>query len=135
MAEVEFAPVTLAVEALRARAGVIADSDRDLGLYRDVGRLVAERQAMRLLSLRNAVRAVSGGEPGPEGSVTKLMSGEHQQRVADVLLRIGGADGVLDGDPTLHYSVLFTRALTIAGGTSEVIRTQIAERVLGLPRS
>jgi alkylation response protein AidB-like acyl-CoA dehydrogenase len=133
--EVEFAPVTLAVEALRASACALADSGRDLGLHRDVGRLVAERQAMRLLSFRNAVRAVTGVEPGPEGSVTKLLSGEHQQRVADVLLRIGGADAVLDGDPALHYSVLFTRALTIAGGTSEVIRTQIAERVLGLPRS
>ena len=131
---VEFAPATLAVEALRASAAV-GGPDGDAGLRRDVGRLVAERQAIRLLSFRNAARAVTGADPGPEGGVTKLVSGEHQQRVADVLLRIGGAGAVLDGDPALRYTVLFARALTIAGGTSEVIRTQIAERVLGLPRS
>ncbi|MFE4963766.1 acyl-CoA dehydrogenase [Streptomyces sp. NPDC056660] len=122
--EHEFAPVTRAVEAVREAPD----------LRRDVGRLVAERQAMRLLGLRNAARAVVGGDPGPEGNVTKLLSGEHQQRVADVLVRIGGAEAVLDGDPAVHYSALFTRALTIAGGTSEVVRNQIAERVLGLPR-
>ena len=134
---VEVAPVTLAVEALRASDGALADGGPhgDAGLRRDVGRLVAERQAMRLLSFRNAARAVTGADPGPEGGVTKLVSGEHQQRVADVLLRIGGPGAVLDGDRTLQYTVLFTRAMTIAGGTSEIIRTQIAERVLGLPRS
>jgi alkylation response protein AidB-like acyl-CoA dehydrogenase len=129
--EVEFAPVTLALDALRAAGGDAADS----GLRRDAGRLVAERQAMRLLGVRNAARAVTGADPGPEGSVTKLLSGEHQQRVAGVLTRIGGAEMALDGDPAVHYAVLFTRGLTIAGGTSEIIRTQIAERVLGLPRS
>jgi alkylation response protein AidB-like acyl-CoA dehydrogenase len=124
--EHEFVPVTRAVEAVRASV--------DTGLRRDVGKLVAERQAMRLLSFRNAARAVAGGDPGPEGNVTKLLSGEHQQRVAEVLMRIGGAEAVLDGDPALHYGVLFVRALTIAGGTSEVVRNQIAERVLGMPR-
>jgi alkylation response protein AidB-like acyl-CoA dehydrogenase len=129
--EHEFAPVSRAVEALRRSAG----PGRDGGLYREVGRLVAERQALRLLSFRNAARAVAGGDPGPEGNVTKLLTGEHQQRVADLLMRLGGAQAVLDGDPADQYSALFTRALTIAGGTSEVVRNQIAERVLGLPRN
>jgi alkylation response protein AidB-like acyl-CoA dehydrogenase len=61
------------------------------------------------------------------------LSGEHQQRVAD-LARIGGPELALDGDPAVQYALLFSRGLTIAGGTSEIIRTQIAERVLGLPR-
>jgi len=120
----EFVPVTRAFDAL----------PEDAGLRRDIGRLVAERQAMRLLSFRNAARAVAGGDPGPEGNITKLLSGEHQQRVADLLMRIGGPAAALDGDPALHHGVLFVRALTIAGGTSEVVRNQIAERVLGLPR-
>ena len=47
----------------------------------------------------------------------------------------GGQELALDGDPAVHYAILFTRGLTIAGGTSEILRTQIAERVLGLPRS
>jgi alkylation response protein AidB-like acyl-CoA dehydrogenase len=130
--ETEFCPVTLAVDALRARG----DADRpDSGLLRDLGRLVAEKQAMRLLGVRTAARAVTGADPGPEGSITKLLSGEHQQRVADLLARIGGPELALDGDQEIQYAVLFTRGLTIAGGTSEIIRTQIAERVLGLPRS
>ncbi|WP_332880663.1 acyl-CoA dehydrogenase [Streptomyces sp. NBC_00564] len=120
----DYAPVSRAVEGVRD----------DPTLRGEVGALVAQRQAMRLLSLRNAARAVAGGDPGPEGNVTKLLTGEHQQRVADVLLRTGGAEAVLDGDPAVHYSALFTRALTIAGGTSEVVRNQIAERVLGMPR-
>jgi len=122
--EHEFVPVTRAFDAL----------PEDSGLRRDIGRLVAERQAMRLLGFRNAARAVAGGDPGPEGNITKLLSGEHQQRVADLLMRIGGPAAALDGDPALHHGVLFVRALTIAGGTSEVVRNQIAERVLGLPR-
>jgi len=129
--EVEFCPVTLAVDALGARG----DADGpDSGLLRDLGRLVAEKQAMRLLGVRAAARAVTGADPGPEGSLTKLLSGEHQQRVADLLARIGGPELALDGDPAAHYAILFARGLTIAGGTSEIIRTQIAERVLGLPR-
>jgi 3-oxochol-4-en-24-oyl-CoA dehydrogenase len=131
--EVEFCPVSLAVDALRARGDGTRDV-ADSSLLRDLGRLVAEKQAMRLLGVRTAARAVTGAEPGPEGSLTKLLSGEHQQRVADLLARIGGAGLALDGDPAVQYAVLFTRGLTIAGGTSEIIRTQIAERVLGLPR-
>jgi alkylation response protein AidB-like acyl-CoA dehydrogenase len=77
---------------------------------------------------------VAGADPGPEGSLAKLLSGEHQQRVADLLARIGGPELALDGDPAVQYALLFSRGLTIAGGTSEIIRTQIAERVLGLPR-
>ena len=129
--EVEFCPVTLAVDALRARA----DADEpDSGLLRELGRLVAEKQAMRLLGVRTAALAVAGADPGPEGSLAKLLSGEHQQRVAALLARIGGQELALDGDPAVHYAILFTRGLTIAGGTSEILRTQIAERVLGLPR-
>src|ERR1700751_740288 len=83
--EVEFCPVTLAVEPLRSRGDA---GGPDSGLLRDLGRLVAEKQAMRLLGVRTAARAVTGADPGPEGSITKLLSGEHQQRVADLLVRI-----------------------------------------------
>jgi len=127
--DAEFCPVSLAVDALRD-AGLAADA----GFLRNVGRLVAEKQAMRLLSVRTAARAVTGADPGPEGGVTKLLTGEHQQRVADLLTRIAGVGLALDGDPSVQHAVLFTRGLTIAGGTSEIIRTQIAERILGLPR-
>jgi alkylation response protein AidB-like acyl-CoA dehydrogenase len=106
------------------------------GAERLVGELLAEAQAMVNLNLRRAERAVAGAEPGPEGNVTKLLSAEHAQRVADAALTIlGPAVAIAEGDGgKVSTALLFTRALSIAGGTSEITRNQIAERILGLPR-
>jgi alkylation response protein AidB-like acyl-CoA dehydrogenase len=101
----------------------------------DVGRLLAERQAIVALNLRSAQRAVVGGEPGPEGNVAKLVVAEHAQHVADLALRLAGPDAAFaDGDRSVTYALMYTRQLTIAGGTSEITRNQIGERILGLPR-
>jgi hypothetical protein len=114
---------------------------RDHGRVHDgaasaVGRHVAEAQTMRVVNLRAAERAVAGGEPGPEGNVTKLLSAEHTQRSADLALELLGPDvATLTGVGAAAAQVLlFSRALTIAGGTSEITRNQIGERILGLPR-
>jgi alkylation response protein AidB-like acyl-CoA dehydrogenase len=56
--------------------------------------------------------------------------------VADLAYLLAGAEGVFsDGDeaPAVR-SFIFTRCLTIAGGTSEIVRNQVAERILGMPR-
>jgi alkylation response protein AidB-like acyl-CoA dehydrogenase len=100
------------------------------------GALLSERASMRLLNLRSAERSVAGGEPGPEGNITKLLSGEHTQRTADFGLRLAGANAALleGADAASTASMIFSRALTIAGGTSEINRNQIGERLLGLPR-
>jgi alkylation response protein AidB-like acyl-CoA dehydrogenase len=101
-----------------------------------VGEHLAEAQTLRLLNLRAAERAVAGGEPGPEGNVTKLISAEHMQRSADLALQlVGPGVAVLEDEGALISQVLiFSRAMTIAGGTSEITRNQIGERILGLPR-
>ena len=102
---------------------------------REIGRLLAERQVMGALNLRSAQRAVAGGEPGPEGNVAKLVTAEHAQHVADLALRLAGPGALFaDGDQPVTYALLFTRQLSIAGGTSEITRNQIGERILGLPR-
>jgi alkylation response protein AidB-like acyl-CoA dehydrogenase len=103
---------------------------------REVGEFVAEGAAMRALNLRRVERAVVGGEPGPEGNVTKLLSAEHAQRSADLGRALLGPEAVvLDGEGAMiGNALLFTRALSIAGGTSEITRNQIGERILGLPR-
>ena len=92
--------------------------------------------AMRALNLRRVERAVVGGEPGPEGNVTKLLSAEHAQRAADLALELLGPAAVIPNDDgqAVGQAVIFTRALSIAGGTSEITRNQIGERILGLPR-
>ncbi len=101
-----------------------------------VGQTVAEEASMTALNLRQVERAVAGGEPGPEGNVTKLLSAEHAQRVANVALALTGAEAALSDGPAagVGAAIIFTRCLSIAGGTSEITRNQIAERILGLPR-
>jgi alkylation response protein AidB-like acyl-CoA dehydrogenase len=101
-----------------------------------VGRYLAEGLALRQLNLRSAVRAVAGGEPGPEGNITKLALAEHTGVAAALSLAFAGPDAAfLDGPgAAAARSALSWRAMTIAGGTSEIARNQIAERILGLPR-
>ncbi|WP_007506711.1 acyl-CoA dehydrogenase [Pseudofrankia saprophytica] len=101
-----------------------------------VGRHVAEGLALRQLNLRGAVRAVAGGEPGPEGNVTKLALAEHTGSAAALNLAFAGPGAAfLDGPgAAAGRGALGWRAMTIAGGTSEITRNQIAERILGLPR-
>ncbi len=99
-----------------------------------IGRHVAEGAAMRALNLRRVERAVVGGEPGPEGNVTKLLSAEHLQRGADLALELLGPAALDDDARAVTSAVIFSRAMSIAGGTSEITRNQIGERILGLPR-
>ena len=105
-------------------------------LRQDVGAVVAEHHALTMLDLRRAVRAVAGGEPGPEGNVTKLLGNELDQRLTEVAMRLLGPDAAaIDGDDAYWgYEFLFTRAYTLGGGTSEMSRNTIGERILGLPR-
>jgi alkylation response protein AidB-like acyl-CoA dehydrogenase len=115
---------------------ILRRHDGDDHIRRGVGEHVAEGAEMRALNLRRVERAVVGGEPGPEGNVTKLLSAEHAQRAADLALELLGPAAVIpnaDGQ-AVGQAVIFTRALSIAGGTSEITRNQIGERILGLPR-
>ena len=90
---------------------------------------------MRLINLRSVARAVMGAEPSPEGNVTKLLNSEHGQRVADLALSLSGDSGaVVEGDLAVAQRWMSIRSLSIAGGTSEISRNQIGERLLGLPR-
>jgi alkylation response protein AidB-like acyl-CoA dehydrogenase len=106
----------------------------DAGLRRELGGLLADEQAMRALNLRRVARAVAGAEPGPEGSVTKLLVSVHGQRVAELDMRAVGAAGVDGSMPGVVTSYLYSRCMTIAGGTTEIAKNVIAERILGLPR-
>jgi hypothetical protein len=68
--------------------------------------------------------------------VTKLLSAEHMQRSADLALRLIGPSMAIPNGPGFMAAqiLIFSRAMTIAGGTSEITRNQIGERILGLPR-
>jgi alkylation response protein AidB-like acyl-CoA dehydrogenase len=101
-----------------------------------LGHLLAEAQSIALLGHRATLRTLSGVDPGSGSSVRKLLGVEHEQRVQEMGMALYGADGaVLDGKAQRwEQGFLSTRCLTIAGGTSEVQRNVIAERMLGQPR-
>jgi alkylation response protein AidB-like acyl-CoA dehydrogenase len=101
-----------------------------------LGHLIAEAQSIALLGHRSTLRTLSGVDPGSGSSVRKLLGVEHEQRVQEMGMALYGANGaVLDGKAQRwEDGFLSTRCLTIAGGTSEVQRNVIAERMLGQPR-
>jgi alkylation response protein AidB-like acyl-CoA dehydrogenase len=111
--------------------------------------LVMDAQALHLLGSAAIARAARGDEDVPAQSVLKLLGSEALQRATEDALNAAGPDGLaLHGitapfaplDLDSHYRSRFDRyvrtfAATIAGGTSEIQRNIIAERILGLPRN
>ena len=101
-----------------------------------LGGLLAEAQSLAQLGVRSTLRSLGGLEPGSESSVGKLVGGEFDQRVHEFALDLCGPSGVFTTGEAAGpaYGVLQSKCLTIAGGTSEVQRNVIGERMLGLPR-
>ncbi|HLK45324.1 MAG TPA: acyl-CoA dehydrogenase family protein, partial [Acidimicrobiales bacterium] len=102
----------------------------------------SESRALAGLRGRLVAAALTGRTPGPEASVRKALADAHGQRVLRLAKDLAGARGMLaSGGPSedatsaeWHHGFCFSPALTIGGGTAEVQRDVIAERVLGLPR-
>lgn len=110
--------------------------DRLAGGRIRVGSYLAEENALRLLNLRRVARSVEGAGPGPEGNITKLKLADHMVEGAAIMAALVGPEvALLDGPGVLSGRlVMGARGMAIAGGTSEVTRNQIAERILGMPR-
>jgi alkylation response protein AidB-like acyl-CoA dehydrogenase len=123
------------VESVLRQLARLADA-APAGADLEVGALLAEAQSIRLLGHRATLRSLSGGDTGAGASVRKLLGAEHEQRVQEMGLSLQGPEGaVLEGRAEQWaQGFLVTRCLTIAGGTSEVQRNVMAERILGQPR-
>jgi alkylation response protein AidB-like acyl-CoA dehydrogenase len=124
------------VEELLAALAQSSAPDDEASLAQ-VGRLVCTAQADAMLGVRATLARVSGTDPGPASSVRKLVGMHLRQDVAELALELLGPDAVrADGDLATQvlHRFLANRALTIAGGTSEVLHNVIGERILGLPR-
>ncbi len=107
-----------------------------------LAQLHIESEALRLTSLRHLTKQLHGDPPGPEGSMEKLFWSEMFQRMMETAMAMLGSFSVLaPGDPVAPMSgrwphlYLYSRGRTIAAGSSEIQRSIIAERVLGLPRA
>lgn len=110
----------------------------------EVTQLWIQAEVNRLTNLRAAANR-KAGTPGPEGSVAKLAMAELNKRIFSLAIDIMGPEGMLYGSYELvrprhalftddmHKNFLRARANSIEGGTSEVLKNILGERVLGLP--
>ena len=97
------------------------------------------RKVSRWSTERSMATVKAGGQPGPEVSTLKVIGAEISRRTRDLGLEAMGPNGMLWGNDTptggqFHAYCMFTPAMSIAGGSDEVNRNIIGERVLGLPR-
>ena len=101
------------------------------------GDLVVTGHALAALGFRLTLQALRGADPsGSEAAVRKLLGVQHDQHIQEVGMTLAGIEAMAADGPAGSWSstFLFNRCLTIAGGTSEIQRNVIAERLLGLPR-
>ena len=118
---------------------------RSPGLHADLLRLWVAGEVARLTAQRLR-QQLAAGHPGPEGSAAKLLFAKLNQEMSGFELELLGADGLRYDDWTMRrpsgvdftgrspgYRYLRAKGNSIEGGTSEILRTIIAERVLGLP--
>jgi len=148
-ATLQYERVTLAVGRINVRRWVDdlleqaralpPESAPDDRLRERLARVHAEAHVSRLIGLRALTRMSRGDAPGPESSVGKLFLHHLLEEVCELGLALGGARArVAAPDDEVHglwqYRALWVRGMALAGGTPQIQRNIVAERVLGLPR-
>ena len=116
------------------RRPAIADDE----IARRLATARAEVSALKAMTITGISRTARTGVPGPEGSMVRCFHGELHQRVYQLALDIIGPEALrltpVDGEGTWTGSYLQSFAYTIGGGTTDIQRNIVGERVLGLPR-
>jgi alkylation response protein AidB-like acyl-CoA dehydrogenase len=127
--------------ALQARVqvalGELADElrgTRDPLIRQRFAQIAIEAQALRLLAYRGLTTTMKSGEPGPEGSLGKWLWADINQALTTLAMDARGPEAQLVSEPWT-YRFLRARANSIEGGTTEILKNIVAERVLGLPRA
>ena len=121
----------------RPRPAAGAAPDKQVLARQAVGRAVVELLATRYTGYRRFTVLSQGGLPGPEAGAGKLAGTAAARLAADAGVRLLGDDAVYaataDGDDTWQRTQAYLPGLAIAGGTDQVLRNILGERVLGLP--
>ena len=130
------------LDELAAETRVNGSSAAEDPVYRDrIAQLHIEAETMRLNAYRGLTKTMQSGIPGPEGSLGKWQWADINQRIAELALDMEGGYATLArgadnavANGAWQYGFLRSRANSIEGGTTDILKNIIAERVLGLPR-
>jgi alkylation response protein AidB-like acyl-CoA dehydrogenase len=148
-----------ALETIDAIRDAYPDGVSDPFARQRIADVYIEHTLLDLIRLRTLTAALKGEQPGPEASIRKILADEHGQHVMSLARDLIGANGMLTGGdgsepfvpgtdtkglgpekpegglmhPGWYDGFMFSQALTIGGGTGDVQRNIVAERVLGLP--
>jgi alkylation response protein AidB-like acyl-CoA dehydrogenase len=124
----------------RVRNGRPATEDRVM--RQQLAQAYIDLEGLRYVSYRTFSQILKGGTPGPEGSISKVVWSELNQRMNELAMALQGPDSQLMRESPYaieegrwQFTFLRSRANTIEAGTSEIQRNIIAQRVLGLPKT
>jgi alkylation response protein AidB-like acyl-CoA dehydrogenase len=129
----QIALLDLIDRARNASWGEAARASDDPVIRQRLAQLVIEAEVLRLNAYRVLSDVVRHGVPGPEGSLGKWHWSEVNQSLTELAIDLAGPRATLD-DGEWTYRFLRARANSIEGGTTEILKNIVAERVLGLPR-
>jgi alkylation response protein AidB-like acyl-CoA dehydrogenase len=128
-----------AAASVKISLGQLIELARERGVEDDpvirqkIAGLLIETEALRLNAWRGLNSMMKTGIPGPEGSLPKLQWSAVNQGLTELAVDILGEEGI-SRDSEWTYKFLRARANSIEGGTTEILKNIIAERVLGLPK-
>ena len=140
-------PITILMDLLK-QGGAPRSKAEDAQLRDRVTQLYIQSEMLRLTGVRARAATRSGGNPGPEGSVGKLAQSDLYMAIWECCADVMGDDALVyepgyelrqelgrhtDRRLLAQYQLLRSRANSIEGGTSEIMRNILGERVLGLP--
>jgi alkylation response protein AidB-like acyl-CoA dehydrogenase len=121
------------IEKARASRANGHMASEDPVIRQRLAQLLIEAEVLRLNAYRGLTAIMRQGVPGPEGSLGKWHWAEVNQSLTELAMDIAGPRAML-ADDEWTYRFLRARANSIEGGTTEILKNIVAERVLGLPR-
>jgi alkylation response protein AidB-like acyl-CoA dehydrogenase len=136
LANERVAMATSRLDKSTERAVALAAGDLTAPQRVAIGHSVALSTVCTLLGVRTTLRSLAGLAPGAESSVAKLLGVRNRQDGAELVLELYG-DRIVAPDDDVQaaiWEMLNTRCLSIAGGTTQILRNVVGERILGLPR-